>query len=51
MVIFILNFDLKRSKNLPKVSRDPYENNKFCILDETKYNPEKFVILHSIIPK
>jgi len=51
-LFFILDFGLKRQKKKTKIaSRGPREDNKFYILDGTKYNPENFGILHSIIPK
>jgi len=31
--------------------KEPHEDNKFCILDGTKRDPENFGILHFIIPK
>ena len=38
-----------------KTQKEPswgsYEDNKFCILDGTKYDLENFGILHSTIPK
>jgi len=46
-----LDFGLKRPKK-PKMSlKRLHDNNKFCILDGTKHDPENFGILHFITPK
>jgi hypothetical protein len=44
----IFDFGLERPKKLKKASRGPHEDDKFCILDETKHSAENFDILHSI---
>jgi len=34
-----------------KNQKEPYEGNKFCILDGTKHDPKNFDILYFITPK
>jgi hypothetical protein len=41
-----------RGQKTPKMSlKRLHDNNKFCILDETKHDFENFGILHFIAPK
>jgi len=46
----ILDFAL-RGKKPKRTSRGHNKGNKFCILDETKYNFKSFDILHFVILK
>jgi hypothetical protein len=50
-LFFILDFGLKRKKTKKRASRGSHEDNKFCILDGTKHDPNIFGILHFITPK
>ena len=40
----ILNFGLKRPKNVKKSPKGPHDDNKFCILDGAKHDPKNFSI-------
>jgi hypothetical protein len=52
LLFSILDFGLKKpKKNLKRAPRGHNEDNKFCILDKTKYNSKNFGILHFIVPK
>ena len=52
IVILYFNFWPQKAKKKPKKgSKGHNKSNKFCILDETKYNSENFNILYFIFPK